>query len=113
MRIRKMNYEAFNEELKSTLERHITTKMKLIEVDKNNGTTREALVFYEEEHSAALTIYLKELYQNHQNGMELEDIVKQILELQQRANSNNSDSKCTINSFDSQNSIVQYYNKQK
>lgn len=81
-----MNYEAFKEELKSTLERHTTTKMKLIEVDKNNGITREALVFYEEEHSAAPTIYLKELYQNYKNGMKLEDIVKQILELQQRAN---------------------------
>lgn len=80
-----MKYEEFKAALFAGLKERVGKEktLSLHQVEKNNGVFLEALVLRKEKERIAPTIYIRQFYELHKKGMEMEKIIDQILKLDQ------------------------------
>lgn len=75
-----MKYEEFKAALFAGLKERVGKEktLSLHQVEKNNGVFLEALVLRKEKERIAPTIYIRQFYELHKKGMEMEKIIDQI-----------------------------------
>lgn len=79
-----MEYQEFKETLVKLLKEKTGGRKNVMlqEVEKNNGVILEGVVIMGKEDKIAPTIYLRDFYEEHENGIGLEEIARRILKLE-------------------------------
>lgn len=81
-----MNYNRFTEKTAELLQQRMGEqyKVKVTKVLKNNDISLTGVVIVQESDSVSPTIYLDELYRQHQDGAPMEEIVEEIAALYEK-----------------------------
>ena len=82
-----MNFLHFLEETKSSIEDRMEegTQVSITSIQKNNGIKKDGICILESGHNISPTIYLNDYYEKYLDGMEIEDVVREVLEVYKRS----------------------------
>lgn len=94
-----MEYQDFKETLMSLLQKKTGGKRTVTvqQVEKNNGVMLEAVIIMGKEDCVVPTFYLQEFYEEYKKGMEIEEIVRQILQIERE---HRQDTDFSLDSFE-------------
>lgn len=79
----KMNYQEFLEKVRELIQEKMgdSFSVNLQSVIKNNGKHLDGLVMLEKKNTVSPTIYLNPYYEEYQSGMELKEVVEDVLKV--------------------------------
>ena len=86
-----MTYEFFKKAIREAVQSRLPEgcETQLHTILKNNGTCLDALIIRESQKNISPTIYLRQFYQEYQNGAHLEQLANHILSLYEQHRFNN------------------------